>query len=94
MSNENHVLDSTSREALDSDDPETWDCIIDHEDDIDWENIIATTEDDYKAGRYAFNSADYATDEEAMKAMSDLIDAIAERALKRVAADTSLDAQG
>ena len=39
--------------------------VKDHEDDIDWENIIATTE----AGRYAFNSADYAVHEEAMRAL-------------------------
>lgn len=87
------VAASTPSPYVDSDDMETWDCIIDHEDDIDWDNIIATTEDDFKAGRYAFNSADYATHEEAMEAMRALIHSIAEKAIKRVRSDSSLDAQ-
>jgi hypothetical protein len=36
---------------------------------IDWDEIIATTQDDFLAGRFAFNSADYATHEEAMVAL-------------------------
>ena len=87
------VAATTPLDCVDSDDMETWDCIIDHEDDIDWDNIIATTEDDFKAGRYAFNSADYATHEEAMLALRAWIHSIAEEAIKRVRSDTSLHAQ-
>jgi len=61
---------------------------------IDWDEILATTQDDFLAGRFSYNSADYATDEEAMEAMRALIHSIAERALKSVASDTSLDAKG
>jgi hypothetical protein len=35
----------------------------------DWDEILATTEDDFEAGRFAFNSEDYPTHEEAMKAL-------------------------
>lgn len=94
MTEKDQMAAAVPLDCVDSDDMETWDCIIDHEDDIDWENIIATTEDDFKAGRYAFNSADYATDEEAMAAMRALIHEITERALKSVASDPSLDAEG
>jgi len=93
MTSENRgAIASASNEIADAGHEKKWDCIIDHED--DWDNIIATTEGDFKAGRYAFNSADYATDEEAMEAMRALIHSIAERALKSVASDTSLDAKG
>lgn len=40
----------------------------DNLDDIDWDDIIATTEPDFQAGRFSFNSEDYATDEEAREA--------------------------
>ena len=83
-----------SQALVDEDDPNTWDCIIDHEDDIDWENIAATTEDDFKAGRYAFSSEDYATHEEAMTAMSAWIDSIFDEVLRRVASNSSLHAKG
>jgi len=43
---------------------------------IDWDEIIATTQDDFEAGRSAFSSADYATDEEAMTALKELIHAL------------------
>ena len=36
---------------------------------IDWDEIIATTQDDFLAGRFAYNSADYATEEEADAAL-------------------------
>ena len=36
---------------------------------IDWDEIIATTQDDFLAGRYAFNSEDYPTHKAAMKAL-------------------------
>jgi hypothetical protein len=75
-------------------DPDTWEVNIDHEDDIDWDNIIATTEADDRAGRFAFNSDDYPTWEEAMKAMHALIDQICDQALDRDRHDTSLHAKG
>ena len=81
-----------SQALVDEDDPNTWDCIIDHEDDIDWENIAATTEDDFNAGRYSFNSADYPTWEEAMKAMDALLHSITEEVINGVRTDTPLDA--
>ena len=94
MTSENRgSIASKSHDSVDSDDMDTWDCIIDHEDDIDWDNIIATTEDDFQAGRYAFNSADYATHEEAMKAMDNFLDSIVEEVKRRVAADSALHAK-
>lgn len=41
----------------------------DNSEGIDWDEILATTEDDFEAGRFAFNSEDYPTHEEAMKAL-------------------------
>jgi hypothetical protein len=66
---------------------------IGEKDDIDWDDIIATTEADDRAGRFAFNSDDYPTWEEAMKAMHAMIDEIYERAINRVRS-TPLDATG
>lgn len=48
----------------------------DTSDGIDWDDIIAATQDDFEAGRYAFSSADYATHEEAMAALKEWIHAI------------------
>ena len=45
----------------------------DTSDGIDWDEIIARTQDDFEAGRYAFSSADYATHEEAMVALEEWI---------------------
>ena len=39
------------------------------DDDIDWEEIIESTQGDVDAGRYAFTTEDYATDEEGMAAL-------------------------
>jgi glycyl-tRNA synthetase alpha subunit len=64
------------------------------EDDIDWEEIYATTQDDYEAGRYAFNSADYPTHEAAMEAMKQLIHEIVEKAEREAGAVCALDATG
>jgi hypothetical protein len=55
----------------------------DTSDGIDWDEIIATTQDDFEAGRYAFSSADYATHEEAMAALKEWIHAIFVRVLNR-----------
>ena len=41
----------------------------DNSEGIDWDEIIASTQDDFLAGRFAFNSADYPTHEEAMKGL-------------------------
>jgi hypothetical protein len=61
---------------------------------IDWEEIILTTQEDFEAGRYAFNSADYATHEEAMAAMRALIHSIAEEVQRDAASNAPLDAPG
>jgi hypothetical protein len=37
--------------------------------DIDWDDIIATTQDDVLAERYAFSTGDYPTHEEGMAAL-------------------------
>ena len=58
----------------------------DSSDGIDWDDIIATTQDDFLAGRFAFNSADYATDEEAMAALEQLIHNIFEEVRSEFAA--------
>ena len=83
---------SASSGVVVADNERKWDCIIDHEDDIDWDNIIATTEDDYQAGRYAFNSADYATHEEAMAAMWTLIQSLGETVEGNANSNPALDA--
>ncbi len=61
---------------------------------IDWEEIIQTTQEDYEAGRYYFNSEDYATDAEAMAAMRALIHSIAEKVEREIASNPPLDAAG
>ena len=50
---------------------------------IDWDEIIATTQDDFLARRFAFNSADYPTHEEAMAAMRRWFESIAEEVERR-----------
>jgi len=59
---------------------------------IDWDEIIATTQDDELAGRYAFNSQDYATCEEADAALRQWIHSIFERVLREEAAVPASDA--
>jgi hypothetical protein len=76
------------------DDPETLNRTIAHDDDIDWGDIVATAEADDDAGPYAFNSADYPTHDEAMKALWNWIHSIAEEVRRRVASDASLDVAG
>jgi len=56
----------------------------DTSDGIDWDEIIATTQDDFLAGRYSFNSADYPTHEEAMEAMDRFLEDLWEEALREV----------
>ena len=59
---------------------------------IDWDEILATTEDDFQAGRYAFNSEDYPTHEEAMKAFHQWLDDILQEVLRERDAVCSRDA--
>lgn len=66
----------------------------DDPDGIDWEEIVRTTQDDYEAGRYSFNSEDYATHEEAMAAMRALVHSIALEVEREAASDSPLDAAG
>jgi hypothetical protein len=61
---------------------------------IDWDEIIATTQDDFLAGRFAYNSADYATQAEADAALRAWIHAIAEKVERRHASIPSPDAEG
>jgi hypothetical protein len=53
--------------------------------DVDWDEIEAT-EEDFRAGRYSFNSADYPSHEAAMEAMKKIIDDILEKVLRENAA--------
>jgi hypothetical protein len=64
----------------------------DTSDGIDWDEIIATTQDDFLAGRYAFNSEDYPTHEEAMKALDKWFDDILQEVLRERDAVCSRDA--
>src|SRR5438552_6761892 len=67
------------------------DCIIDHEDDVDWNNIIPTLEADFRSGECAFVSEIYDTHEDALKAMNAVIDRIFAEATNRVRSDSVLD---
>ena len=69
-------------------------CVIDHEDDIDWNNILPTLEADLRSGKCAFVSEVYDTDEEALKAMDAMIDRIFQEASNRVRPNSLLDAGG
>jgi len=66
----------------------------DTSDGIDWDEIIATTQDDFLAGRFAYNSADYATQAEADAALSDWLVGILERVERELAAVPAPDAKG
>src|SRR5215813_2687077 len=61
---------------------------------IDWDEIIATTQDDFLAGRFAFNSADYATHEEAMVALRAWIHGIFEEVMREIDSVPPRDAAG
>jgi len=58
-------------------------------DGLEWEEIILTTQEDVEAGRYAFNSQDYATHEEAMAALDTWLDAKVAEAEREAAASIS-----
>jgi hypothetical protein len=59
----------------------------DNSEGIDWDEIIATTQDDVLAGRFAFNSADYPTHEEAMVALDAYLEGILKRVMNRLCAE-------
>jgi hypothetical protein len=90
---ETTVMDPVPK-ADDPDDPGTWDCITDPEDDIDWDEIVAAIEEDENSEELAFNSADYATEREAMHALSAFIHEIFEEVERDAASDPALDAPG
>src|SRR5882724_665723 len=46
---------------------------------IDWDEILATTQDDFLAGRFSYDSADYATQAEADAALTAWLDAIVDK---------------
>jgi len=60
--------------------------------DVDWDEIMATTQDDFLTNRFAFNSADYPSDEAAMAAMTQILDDILEEVLRESTAVHPLDA--
>jgi hypothetical protein len=66
----------------------------DNSEGIDWDEIIATTQDDFLAGRFAFNSQDYASDEEALAALKQWVDAVCKEALSEEVAVLPSDATG
>jgi hypothetical protein len=61
---------------------------------IDWDEIIATTQDDFLAGRFSYNSADYATQAEADAALTAWLDAIVEKVERKNASVPPCDAKG
>ena len=58
----------------------------DDAEDTDWEEIFATTEEAEEAMDYAFDSRDYATEEEAMTALKRMIHEAVEEGLRDAAA--------
>jgi hypothetical protein len=61
---------------------------------IDWDEIIATTQDDFLAGRFSYNSADYATQAEADAALTAWLDAIVEKVERKNASIVACDVAG
>src|SRR5262249_22964162 len=59
---------------------------------IDWDEIIATTQDDFLAGRFSYNSADYATQAEADAALDAWFKAIVEEVEREIASASARDA--
>ena len=66
----------------------------DASDGIDYDEIYASTQEDFEAGRFAYNSADYATQEEADTALLSLLRSIAEEVKREHASAPSSDASG
>jgi hypothetical protein len=64
-------------------------------DGIDWDEIIASTQDDHLAGISAFDTGDYPDDETAMKALDAFLDSIVEEVLReQEASKGKVDASG
>jgi hypothetical protein len=61
---------------------------------IDWDEIIATTQDDFEAGRFSYNSANYATQAEADAALTAWLDTIVEQVKHGTGSLPSCDAAG
>jgi hypothetical protein len=59
---------------------------------IDWDEILATTQDDFLAGRFSYNSADYATQAEADAALTAWLDAIVDKVERKHASISPCDA--
>ena len=73
------ALDQATRDELDEEDR----AFDDYSDGIDWDEITATTQPDWEAGRFAFNSADYPTQEAVEAALWELIQSIGRKARER-----------
>src|SRR5882757_9630447 len=58
---------------------------------IDWDEILATTQDAFEAGRFSYNSADYATQAEADAALTAWLDAIFEEVEREAGSIPSCD---
>ena len=82
------VYSAEERDRLDAEDR----LLDDTSDGIDWDEILATTEPDFLAGRFAFNTDDYPTEEAAMAAMDAFVEDIIKEGLREAAARNSLDA--
>lgn len=67
---------------------------IEHEDDIDWKEVIDATESDWLRRRFAFNSADCATEEAVTTSLHDWIHSIFAEATEHVDHDASMRADG
>jgi len=61
---------------------------------IDWDEILATTQDDFVAGRFSYNSADYATQAEADAALRAWLHAIVEKVERKHASIPARNAAG
>jgi hypothetical protein len=70
------------------------DCVIDHEDDVDWDEVVGAIEEDEDSEELAFNSAEYPTEEEAMHALRAFIHEIFEDVERDAGLDSALDASG
>jgi hypothetical protein len=51
-------------------------------DGIDWDEIIASTQDDHLAGISAFDDSDYPDDESAMRALDAFLDSIVDEVIR------------
>jgi hypothetical protein len=65
---------------------------IEHEDDIDWKEIIDATESDWLRRRFAFNSADCATEEEVATSLHAWIHSVFEEETEHVDHDAPMRA--